>query len=124
LSFIDFLASAEQGVWQMLPVGPAGYGDSPYSAQSAFAGNPLLIAVDDGEENTAPATQRGGARAPSDAIDYARTSREREPKLRAAAANVPRARITTFAEEVADWLRDFTLYRALKRAHHHVQWTR
>jgi len=75
LSFIDFLASAEQGVWQMLPVGPAGYGDSPYSAQSAFAGNPLLIAVDDGEENATPATQRGGARAPSAAIDYARASR-------------------------------------------------
>src|SRR5262245_50591838 len=43
--FIDFLAAAEQSYWQLLPVGPTGYGNSPYSAQSAFAGNPLLIAL-------------------------------------------------------------------------------
>src|SRR5215831_12345513 len=44
--FVDFLASAEQSFWQMLPVAPVGYGNSPYSAQSAFAGNPLLIALE------------------------------------------------------------------------------
>ena len=41
--FIDFLAAAGQSWWQMLPVGPTGYGGSPYSAESAFAGNPMLI---------------------------------------------------------------------------------
>ena len=39
--FVDFLASARLGVWQVLPLGPLGYGNSPYSATSAFAGNPL-----------------------------------------------------------------------------------
>jgi 4-alpha-glucanotransferase len=41
--FVDFLAAAGQGLWQMLPLGPTGYRDSPYQCTSAFAGNPLLI---------------------------------------------------------------------------------
>ena len=41
--FIDFLADGRQGLWQVLPLGPVGYGNSPYSSISAFAGNPLLI---------------------------------------------------------------------------------
>src|SRR5271168_3278785 len=44
--FADFLASARQGVWQVLPLGPLGYGNSPYSSTSAFAGNPLLISLE------------------------------------------------------------------------------
>src|SRR5258708_28740864 len=44
--FVDFLASARQGLWQVLPLGPIGYGNSPYSSTSAFAGNPLLISLE------------------------------------------------------------------------------
>src|ERR1700728_5392018 len=44
--FADSLASARQGLWQVLPLGPLGYGDSPYSSTSAFAGNPLLISLE------------------------------------------------------------------------------
>src|SRR5580704_10466657 len=44
-AFVDFLASAGQRWWQMLPVAPPGYGESPYSADSAFAGSPLLISL-------------------------------------------------------------------------------
>src|ERR1700681_3691305 len=44
--FVDFLASAKQGLWQLLPLGPLGYGNSPYSSTSAFAGNPLLISLE------------------------------------------------------------------------------
>jgi 4-alpha-glucanotransferase len=44
-AFVDFLAETGQSVWQILPLGPTGYGDSPYSAFSAFAGNPLLISL-------------------------------------------------------------------------------
>src|SRR5271170_2137975 len=44
--FIDTLASARQGLWQVLPLGPLGYGNSPYSSTSAFAGNPLLISLE------------------------------------------------------------------------------
>src|SRR3982075_3699584 len=45
-AFADFLASARQGLWQVLPLGPLGYGGSPYSSTSAFAGNPLLISLE------------------------------------------------------------------------------
>src|SRR5580704_7368247 len=45
-AFVDFLASAAQRWWQMLPVGPPGYGESPYSAESTFAGSPLLVSLD------------------------------------------------------------------------------
>src|SRR5208282_205850 len=44
-AFADFLASARQGLWQVLPLGPLGFGNSPYSSTSAFAGNPLLISL-------------------------------------------------------------------------------
>jgi 4-alpha-glucanotransferase len=44
--FLDLLAAAGQRVWQVLPLGPTGYGDSPYQCFSAFAGNPLLISLD------------------------------------------------------------------------------
>src|SRR6516164_7567568 len=45
-AFVDFLAAAKQRMWQVLPLSPTGYGSSPYSALSAFAGNPLLISLE------------------------------------------------------------------------------
>src|SRR5271154_2558798 len=44
--FIDFLAAARQGLWQVLPLGPPANGNSPYSSTSAFAGNPLLVSLE------------------------------------------------------------------------------
>ena len=44
--FVEFLAAARQGLWQVLPLGPPGKGNSPYSATSAFAGNPLLVSLE------------------------------------------------------------------------------
>src|ERR1039457_3995183 len=44
--FVDFLAAAKQRLWQVLPLSPTGYGGSPYSALSAFAGNPVLISLE------------------------------------------------------------------------------
>ena len=44
--FVDFLASTRQTIWQVLPLGPTGYGDSPYASFSTFAGNPLLVSLD------------------------------------------------------------------------------
>ena len=45
-AFVDFLAEAKQTYWQILPIGPTGYGDSPYQSFSAFAGNPYFIDLD------------------------------------------------------------------------------
>ena len=44
--FVDWLAAARQRYWQVMPLGPTGYGDSPYASPSAFAGNPLLVSLD------------------------------------------------------------------------------
>jgi len=57
-AFVDFLAEAKQRLWQVLPLSPTGYGSSPYSALSAFAGNPLLISL---EAPGAGGVDRGGA---------------------------------------------------------------
>jgi 4-alpha-glucanotransferase len=112
--FVDFLADAGQSWWQMLPVGPAGYGGSPYSAQSAFAGNPMLVSLDRLADD-------GLLRAQDRALP-------RERQLRAAFAAFGtaggHADLDAFAGEARGWLDDFALYRALKRAHGELQWTR
>ncbi len=108
---VDFLAAAGQSWWQMLPVGPTGYGNSPYSAQSAFAGSAALVSTD---------------RLISDGLlAEAERARPPEARLRAAFAAAADSRDReAFAAEAGDWLDDFALYRAIKAAHGHVQWTR
>ena len=113
-AFVDFLAAAGQSWWQMLPVGPTGYANSPYSAQSAFAGNPALVAVDRLIDD--------GLLAPSD------RGKRHEDALRAAFTAFRHgggaARdFKSFTAESAAWLEDFALYRAIKRAHGETQWT-
>src|SRR5262245_15192595 len=71
--FVDFLAETGQGLWQMLPLGPTGYGDSPYQCFSAFAGNPLLISLDKLLERgwLQPADVEGAPHFPLHEVDYA-----------------------------------------------------
>jgi len=70
--FIDFLEAAGQSLWQVLPLGPKGYGDSPYASFSTFAGNPLLISLDALVESGAlsPSDLAGVPAFPSDKVDY------------------------------------------------------
>jgi len=123
-AFADVLARSGQRWWQMLPVGPAGYGDSPYSAMSAFAGNPLLVDLD------ALGVPVDRARFPADRVDYAAASAFREKHLRRAfqaEATRPardRSSLRAFCEQAASWLDDFALFAALKRAHGGVAWTK
>jgi 4-alpha-glucanotransferase len=112
-AFVDFLAAAGQSWWQMLPVGPTGYANSPYSAQSAFAGNPALVAIDRLiDDGLLAAADRG---------------KRHEEALRAAFAAFRTGGgdrdSRTFAAAAAPWLDDFALYRAIKRAHGETQWT-
>src|SRR5262245_42402705 len=106
-AFVDFLVAAGQSWWQTLPVGPTGYANSPYSAQSAFAGNPALVAVDRlVEDGLLAAGDRG---------------KRHEEALRAAFAAFRHAGghrdFEGFATDAESWLDDFALYRAIKRAH-------
>src|SRR5258708_5589377 len=129
--FVDFLSTAKQRWWQMLPVGPPGYGESPYSAESAFAGNPLLVSP----ESLADARLLDAVRlAPAeplraDRIEFSAMEAHRTRLLRAAfqafeAHPERRTSFVHFCQENSAWLDDFALFRALKEAHGRVQWTR
>src|SRR5262249_22606833 len=115
--FVEFLVRAEQGWWQMLPVGPVGYGDSPYSALSAVAGSTLLVDLDPlGIDTDAPrfVALHG---------DYDATKRCRAAHLRRALAAFRGAReLSEFREREEAWLEDWALFAALKRAHRGAAW--
>ena len=127
--FVSFLVDAAQTYWQMLPVGPTGYGNSPYSAQSAFAGNPLLIALQPlvdarylprAELDRAPVFE-------DERVDYAAVEQFRTRSLRTAFEAVkrgPNPDFARFCEAERSWLPDYALFRALKSAHEEVEWTR
>jgi 4-alpha-glucanotransferase len=113
----------------MLPVGPPGYGESPYSAESAFAGSPHLVSLDglaaSGLLDPGTLTPREALRA--DRVDYPSMAAHRAKHLRAAfdafEARGDRQGLDAFCEENRAWLEELTLFRALKRAHGGVQWT-
>ena len=123
-TFTDFLAAAKQGLWQVLPLGPLGFGNSPYSSISAFAGNPLLISL----ERLADRgwMDRGQVDALPDgvgAVDYKQIFSRKMPLLFQAAHNFlkaapagPRDRFQRFCRDHAWWLDDFVLFDSL-RAH-------
>ena len=113
---VDFLAAAGQSWWQMLPVGPTGYGNSPYSAQSAFAGNPALVDVERlRADGLLPGSDQRRARSEQLSEAFSAFSGS-------GGANDPDFR--RFTEEAKGWLDDFAVYRAIKRAQGEVQWTR
>jgi 4-alpha-glucanotransferase len=130
-AFVDFLASAAQSFWQMLPVGPPGYGESPYSAQSAFAGSPMLLSLDALVEQGLLDRDAVAPRAPlaEGRIEYPATEKHRNRCLHGAFACFEGRpdevrRYDRFCEEQRAWLEDYALFRALKHAHGGVEWTR
>src|SRR6266568_2366545 len=90
--FVDFLAAARQGLWQVLPLGPLGYGASPYSSTSAFAGNPLLISLERLADRGWIDHARVDALADGvEPVDYAAVFRRKLPLLFEAASNFVRS---------------------------------
>ena len=131
-AFIDLLAAAGQRVWQVLPLGPTGYGDSPYQCFSAFAGNPLLISLERLiEDGLLTESEAGDPRAfPVDHVDFPAVIAHRRavwPRLLtrfdAAGGTSMRQRFDAFAAAHAHWLDDFALFMAVKDAHGQVAWT-
>jgi 4-alpha-glucanotransferase len=114
-AFVDFLADAGQSWWQMLPVGPTGYANSPYSAQSAFAGNPLLI---DSERLVADGylSEKDRRLARSEQLKNAFQAHLTGGGSRGRA-------FQAFVKAARPWLEDFALYRAIKSMHGEAQWT-
>jgi 4-alpha-glucanotransferase len=129
--FVDFLAAAGQGLWQMLPLGPTGYGDSPYQCLSAFAGNPLLISPDFlVDEGWIDATDLGGSTFPPDQVAFGPVrgwklnllGRVYE-RFQARAGAAERGAFASFCDGQAHWLDAYALFAGLKAAHDQRPWT-
>lgn len=129
--WIDFLADAGCVWWQVLPLGPTGYGDSPYQCFSAFAGNPLLISPEAllADGLLTPADMTDCPSFPAGHVDYGQvipwklTLLDRAfARFQSAAASRLRQECVAFQAAQADWLQDFALFMALKDAHGGVSW--
>jgi 4-alpha-glucanotransferase len=128
--WVDVLASARQRWWQVLPLGPTGYGDSPYQCFSAFAGNIYLLSPE--------LLRRDGLIGPLDVVtpsfptgevDYGAVVEFKQALLarawgnyRAGAAPSLRAPFDEFCGREARWLNDYALYAALKEKHDGASW--
>jgi 4-alpha-glucanotransferase len=124
--FAAQLAETGQRVWQMLPVGPAGLGNSPYSARSAFAGNPLLVDLEDLAERGWLPRDLGPPRFPVERVDYDRARAFRWSRLEHACESFRKRRrpagFDDFRERERSWLADYALYSALKDATGGAEW--
>lgn len=129
--FVDFLVESGQQVWQVLPLGPTGYGNSPYLSYSALAGNPLLINLEwlVADELLEQADLNQLPVFPVYQVDYERAIANKMPLLRKAsdrflAVAIPE-RLTEFeefCEAQAYWLDDYALFMALKSANGGKGW--
>ena len=128
--FVDWLKDAGQTIWQWLPVNPIGPGNSPYQSVSAFAGSPLMIALEGLVASgwlKAPVLPDGGFDAHK--VDFGKVVDWRNAQLRQAyagylAKNAPaeRAAKATWAQQEAYWLDDYALFMALETAHGGMPW--
>ncbi len=128
--FVDFLANAKQTIWQVLPLGPTGYGNSPYSCYSAFAGNPLLIdlraVVDEGDLVAEELYEN----LPEELVDYPRVAEYKLKLLRLAAGrflasgDLERKREFWQFCDGTFWLQDYSLFMACKEYFRGKGWNR
>ena len=122
--FIDVLVKSRQNFWQVLPLNPTSYGDSPYQSPSAFAGNPYFIDLDflckDGlltEKECRAERTRGQY------IDYARLYRRRIPVLRKAYGRFKKSKaFDAFIQTNSDWLCGYSKFMALKEQNDQKVW--
>jgi 4-alpha-glucanotransferase len=130
-AFLQTLSEAGQTYWQVLPLGPTGYGDSPYQCLSTFAGNPMLISFADlMEEGLLKPEQVSGFEVfPLDRVDYGPVLQKRQEVLDAVCRGFSRragaelkAEFKSFCEQESDWLDDYALFVALKEAHNLRPW--
>jgi len=132
LEFVDRLVDGRQSIWQVLPLGPTGYGDSPYQCFSAFAGNPLLISperlIEQGLLTPADAGPRD--RFDDGPVDFPAVIAHRETlwprvleRFDAAGSGPLRDRFERFCRSHAGWLNDYALFMAVKAAHGQAPWT-
>lgn len=127
--FADFLARTGQRWWQMLPLGPTGYGNSPYQSHSSYAGNPYLISpeslrdeglLDQADLDSAPA--QNDVRVDFDAVAEFKSMIHRKAFARWRSRGRDPA-FDEFAARESHWLDDYAMYMAIKCAHNAAAWT-
>jgi 4-alpha-glucanotransferase len=137
-AFIDFLIRADQRLWQICPLGPTGYGDSPYQCFSAFAGNPYLIdlhrLIDDGSLSGREDEFDVLRKLPTEKVDYGKVIPAKLALLEKAFGGfhkgmesgsldaVTAARYRRFCADNAQWLDDFADFMVIKAAQGGVSW--
>jgi 4-alpha-glucanotransferase len=129
-AFVDFLAASKQRLWQVLPLSPTGYGSSPYSALSAFAGNPVLISLEVLAQQGWIGWERIQGLAGHDGpADFVRAALEKMPLIEEAAANFldrakddQRLRFHKFCAENSSWLADWAMFSVLRRQFAYASW--
>ncbi len=122
--FLDFCRQHHQSVWQVLPLGPTGYGDSPYQSFSTHAGNPYLIDIDElRKEGLATPEEEAQARTSASPcrVDYCSLYEDRRPLLYRIAREFPnragqdeRERYGEFCRDQNHWLEDYAQYMTIK----------
>ena len=123
VKFVDILVDAGQSYWQVLPLGPTGYGDSPYQSFSAFAGNTLLVSperlVEDGLVDSEMLKDR--PEFPAEKVDFDAVTKWKSKLLSSAHTEFQhvtsgdlRREFETFCRKNAQWLDDYALFRAIK----------
>jgi len=126
--FVDFLAASGQSLWQILPLGPTGYGDSPYQSFSTFAGSPYYISLDalieEGllTEEECSSVDCGNY---TGKVDYEKIYHTRFQLLRRAFERAEPEKdpeYRTFVSENEQWLKDYALYMAVKDSLGGVSW--
>ena len=129
--FVDMLKRAGQKYWQVLPIGPTSFGDSPYQSFSAFAGNPYFIDLDTLIEEGLLKKEEVESYKWADSddeIDYARIYRQRFEVLRKAFGRAKEtdgrdyAEFMKFLDENEQWIDDYALYMAIKADHNNREW--
>ncbi len=127
--FIDFLHESGQSIWQILPMGPLSYGDSPYQSPSAFAGNPYFISLDDLKDEGLLYEEEIKAQDFGDEpnkTDYKKLYENRYPLLKKAFnrwLGQEDEDYLCFLSENTYWLDDYTLFMALKECNNGKSWS-
>ena len=121
IRWIDLLAGSGVGVWQLLPLGPTGYGNSPYQTYSARAGDPLYLSLAALHQAGLLEELPAPFGLPAGRVDYEQVRALREPWLRRAyEAFRPDGAYAAFAAQ--GWVRDYAVFAALKAKHHLACW--
>jgi 4-alpha-glucanotransferase len=130
--FVDFLVSARQTLWQVLPLGPTGYGDSPYQSFSTFAGNPLLVSPDRlvADQLLAAEDLLEVPPLPESRVDYGAVIAYKQAlfarmaeRFRTSSGHALAGDFDRFRRKERAWLDDYALFMALKEAHGGAVWS-